>query len=114
MKKVWSNANSKLQRKRLYLSLLPTIRRVARKSGYAIGVHGSLTRDFDLIAVPWRKGAVSPVELAYRIDLAVCKYPYSRSTLKKQLTKKPYGRVAFAMVLGFHAPYIDLSVTARV
>ena len=34
-----------------------TIRNVAMLHNYAIGVHGSLVRDIDLIAVPWTTGA---------------------------------------------------------
>lgn len=43
------------------------IRALAREVGYGIGVHGSLERDLDLIAIPWSEGAVSPPELAAHI-----------------------------------------------
>jgi hypothetical protein len=43
------------------------IRALAREVGYGIGVHGSLERDLDLIAIPWTEGAVSPPELAAHI-----------------------------------------------
>jgi len=39
------------------------ISEIGRKTGYAIGVHGSLKRDFDLIAVPWVDEAVGSSEL---------------------------------------------------
>lgn len=112
MKPVWSNAKSKRDRKRLYLSLIPTIRKVARQSGYAIGVHGSLTRDLDLIAVKWRNKAVKPDTLAYRIHKATCKYSYSRKAIKATnvKTEKPQGRVAYALILGHGGAYIDLSI----
>lgn len=38
--------------------ILPPARIAAKKVGYAITVHGSLNRDIDLVAVPWREGAV--------------------------------------------------------
>lgn len=50
-----------------YALLIGPIRVTAEKCGYAIGVHGSLARDIDLIAVPWRRDAVSGNELAERI-----------------------------------------------
>lgn len=44
-----------------------TYTRVARRHGYAIGVHGSMSRDLDLIAVPWVESASSPDELLKEI-----------------------------------------------
>lgn len=43
------------------------IRELAREVGYAVGVHGSQERDFDLIAAPWVDEAVGPMELAQHI-----------------------------------------------
>lgn len=43
--------------------LLPVIRAAARGVGYAIGVHGSMERDLDLIAAPWVSCAVLPDDL---------------------------------------------------
>lgn len=40
------------------LSVIDRIRAVAREHGWAIGAHGSLVRDIDLIAVPWTAEAV--------------------------------------------------------
>jgi hypothetical protein len=36
-----------------YLLYFPSMREVARQHGYALALHGSLTRDFDLIAAAW-------------------------------------------------------------
>lgn len=112
MQPVWSDAKTKRERKKLYTTLIPNIRAVAAKNGYAIGVHGSMTRDLDLIAVKWRDGAVKADTLAVRIHKAVCKYPYSlkniRATNVKQ--KKPQGRVGYSLILGHGGAYIDLSV----
>lgn len=43
------------------------IRKVARRHGWAIGVHGSLKRDIDLIGTPWTFQAVNWYELIIRI-----------------------------------------------
>jgi hypothetical protein len=54
-----------------YLNLLPEIRKIAEAHGYAIGLHGSMMRDFDLIAAPWIEDA-SPAEvLVEKIRAAV-------------------------------------------
>jgi hypothetical protein len=36
-----------------YLALYPELAEIARKHGYALAVHGSVGRDFDLICIPW-------------------------------------------------------------
>jgi hypothetical protein len=48
--------------------LIPPIRFRAHKLGYAIGVHGSLAYDIDLIAAPWAEHACQPKELADAIQ----------------------------------------------
>lgn len=51
-----------------FLSRLPFIREAARQCGYAIGLHGSLRRDMDLIAVPWREDCADKDLLAQCIS----------------------------------------------
>src|SRR5688572_1660406 len=101
----WSDAKTRRERERLYKSLIPTLREVARKSGYALGVHGSLRRDLDLIAVPWVKRCVKPQTLADRLSIAACGLRHK----DKRWEKKPHGRIAIAIHIGMYA-YIDLSV----
>ncbi len=108
--KVWSDAKSKRDRKKLYLSLLPTIRRIAKNSGYAIGVHGSMTRDFDIIAVRWSKKSVSAETLAYRMHRGISKYSLDRKALRTQAQNKPCGRKSYVLILGHGGAYIDLSI----
>lgn len=113
MKAEWTYTQDKEELKALYLSLLPAIREAAREAGYAIGLHGSLTRDFDLIAVPWVEGCVTPEELVRRVELAVCKYPYDEEShwkrVRDNVMRKPHGRLAYSLYLGTYA-YIDMSV----
>lgn len=40
--------------------MYPVLAEIARKHGYALAVHGSLGRDFDMIAIPWKKEASDP------------------------------------------------------
>lgn len=64
-------ANTDLKRKypteKEFLTMLPVIRETARSLGYAIGLHGSLKRDFDLMAVPWTDDAVDSDDVAEAI-----------------------------------------------
>lgn len=107
--------------------LLPALREVARRHGYAIAVHGSLERDIDLIAVPWRDHAYSADDLARAIHnacVAVVGYVTGpcgwteKETYEPTLgslpnpLRKPHGRVGYVLQLG--GPYIDLSIMPRV
>jgi hypothetical protein len=96
---------------------IETIRRVAREYGYAIGVHGSLARDIDLIAVPWTSEA-SPNQGALVGEIAgavggiidMGSVPgRGADTDHREPVAKPHGRICWTVHLG-GGPYIDLSV----
>lgn len=104
--------------RRLYRLTIDAIRDAARKNGYAVGVHGSLARDIDLIAVPWSEDAVSATELAEAVRAAAAKANplgvafVSQSDTQPCPRAKPHGRLCWAFQLG-GGPYIDLSVMPR-
>lgn len=98
--------------------LIVPLRETAREHGYALGVHGSLARDIDLIAVPWTVEACSQVELAEAIRQKaeeVCGFAFINPREKSPYAEsgrpgcKPHGRLAWAFHLG-GGPYIDLSI----
>jgi hypothetical protein len=108
-------------RKDFYLSLLPKIREVGKAAGYAIGVHGSLVRDFDLIAVPWVDNALSGEQLAHGVKAIVggkilpAFSMVPGDTENKNPGRKPHGRIAWTILLteGHDCKFIDLSVMPR-
>ena len=108
----------KARTRECYELLIGPLREVARGQGYALGVHGSLERDIDLIAVPWQQTVGEPVCLAEAIRkkaeeitgqafmdphvsgwFFVAGCPGARS----------HGRLCWTFHLG-GGPYIDLSV----
>lgn len=93
---------------------LDRVREIAHKAGYAIAVHGSQTRDLDLIAVPWTIQATSRDELVQRLceQLGLLVKDYADGRITSNPEQKPHGRLAWALV-GCPAPwrYVDLSVT---
>jgi hypothetical protein len=89
-----------------YPEALVKVREVARAMGYAVGVHGSETRDLDLIAAPWRGDAKPAHELAEAVR-AVLEGEFSIT--HDQPDVKPAGRLAWSIQIGGGA-YIDLSV----
>ena len=78
----------------------------ARDCGYAIGLHGSMKRDVDLIAAPWTDEAKSADDLVSEL----C------STLNARVVAwedKPHGRRAATLQIdGWFKP-IDLSIMPR-
>lgn len=93
------------------------IRAKAREMGYAIGVHGSLARDIDLIACPWTYDAASPEKLAGSL-LELTGGHLSWSMQGREFTlagcpgDKPHGRLGWVINLD-GGVYIDLSVMPR-
>jgi hypothetical protein len=99
-----------------YVGLFPILAEVAQRRGYALAVHGSVSRDFDLIAVPWTDEAV-PVEdlvraIARQVGISDGSV-FSLSRCVASFEQKPHGRIAWSIPLSCGA-YIDLSVMPRV
>lgn len=104
-----------------YASMLPGLRTRAQECGYALAVHGSMRRDFDLIAVPWTKEATDAPTLveALRAEVGgfLCEKVHhdilvAEGKPLQTPTLKPHGRMAWSIYLG-GGPYLDLSVMPR-
>lgn len=86
---------------------LPDFRKiwaVAHSVGYAIGLHGSMKRDCDLIAVPWVEGA----ECADRLADDLCRALNAKRV--GDWEQKPLGRLAISIQIDGYFKNIDLSV----
>lgn len=94
--------------------LLPRLRVVARAHGYALGLHGSVARDIDLIAVPWTAEARAAVELvnAIRAEMESIMGWADFSPADANPTVKPHGRLAWSIHM-LDGPYVDISVLPR-
>ncbi len=92
--------------------LWPAVIEEAHKLGYAVGLHGSLQRDLDVIAVPWTEEAASAEELVEAISERLGCFVGTSVDGRQGPTEKPHGRLAWSLMLSGHA-YIDLSVMPR-
>jgi len=105
---------NKHELKALYASLLPKVSAEAKLCGYAIGEHGSMTRDMDLMAFAWTEDALSEGELILRICMVV------NGRLLGGYGSKPHGRHAYTIVLDDYksdtdwAVFLDISVAPRI
>ena len=103
----WCVSDDPIEKRKHYEKVLPLIREAAKKLGYAIGLHGSLERDLDLIAVPWEETFCAPDELAHAVQRAAS----GSSGAWPEPIKKPHGRLGYVLHIGVYA-YIDLSIIA--
>lgn len=87
----WFDATTVDIMQAFFESRMPAIREAAKEHGYAIGLHGSMRRDLDLIAAPWRDGASDPDTLAHAIAMAACGITRDEP---HQWEQKPAGRTA--------------------
>ena len=70
------------------------IREIARSMGWAIGVHGSMKRDIDLIATPWVQDAAGTWDLFEKIRDAI---GADHSSAQGNL-RMPHGRQALMII----------------
>ena len=68
----WVHVHNVDELQAFFVSILPRIREAARSCGYAIGAHGSMRRDLDLIAAPWIAEHSDADTLVRAIHLAAC------------------------------------------
>jgi len=90
-----------------YARIYTMARTLAWQEGYAICLHGSFTRDLDLMAIPWTAQPCTPKHLVNRILDAT-----GLRSLDKEATVKDHGRLSWTLVLpSFADPrFVDFSV----
>jgi hypothetical protein len=85
------------------VTLYPHLAKIFQKHGYALTVHGSLARDFDLVAVPW-------AEKVSRYDEVLKEITDSyRIRVLGEPDCRNYGRIAYTVSIGFGECALDLS-----
>lgn len=97
-----------------YAPLYADMRDAAEKCGYALALHGSMARDFDLIAVPWSESATGPAVLVRALSDAIGYKPLAGDPQNGTYptTDKPHGRLGWPIHL-MSGLYIDLSIMPR-
>lgn len=87
----------------LYCAIYEDLAASFRAKGYALAIHGSLRRDFDLIAVPWVEKPTPPQKVVDSIT--------EEFSLKQigEPTEKLHGRMAWTISLGWGHCALDLS-----
>lgn len=91
----------------VYACLYPELAEVTRQHGYALAVHGSLARDFDLVCVPW---AARPSEPADVVKELCSKFAVKETGVPET---REHGRLIYTLSLSFGECFIDLSFMPR-
>jgi hypothetical protein len=84
-------------------ALYPKLCKLFQKHGYALSIHGSMARDFDIIAVPWSEKLSSPEDVIKEVTDG-----FAIRQIGEPDTKR-YGRVAYTISVGFGECALDLS-----
>jgi hypothetical protein len=99
-----------------YVAILGLLHDVAKRHGYALGVHGTMGRDLDLIAAPWVQEASSSEQLVVEMAKMCGGRVYRMVDLGGKLVDnpvlQPHGREGWIVVLG-GGTYLDVSVMPR-
>lgn len=87
----------------LYCALYPDLAEIFRAHGYALAVHGSLQRDFDLVGIPWVEQPSSPADVVTEVISAV-----AFKQIGEAVTRD-HGRVIYTLSAAFGECFFDLS-----
>jgi len=87
----------------VYVGMYPPLAEIARKHGYALAVHGSMGRDFDLIAIPWVDGAANPQDVVDSITAEFALKEIGTPDIKE------HGRIRYTLRVSFGECFVDLS-----
>lgn len=86
-----------------YCAIYPALAEIARTHGYALAIHGSLGRDFDLTCIPW---ADTPAEPEKVVNAMLAEFAFKLAGGPPSL--KAHGRIVYT--LAFFAEWaVDLS-----
>lgn len=88
-----------------YASIYAKLAEEVRAMGYALAIHGSLGRDFDLICIPWIERPQDPERV---VDRLVQRFALRRLDGDPEI--KHHGRMAYTMVFlgGWGDLHLDL------
>lgn len=91
----------------IYCSIYTELAEIFRRHGYALAIHGSLARDFDLVVIPWTEDAANP-----KFVLELLEQEFGIKVAGNG-TNKLHGRIAYSIVFCGGTVFLDLSFMPR-
>lgn len=96
-----------------YAALYPALCKSASECGWALGLHGSMHSDLDIMAMPWTDTATdADIMIDKLVNDNLCGNILSRYGFEKDTTSKPNGRVVYTIPI-FADFYLDINVIER-
>lgn len=89
-----------------YASIYGILKEIADEYGYALAIHGSLVRDLDLVAIPWKDEVKDYRDMISHMRESIGMH-HPQNVIGE--TKKPHGRLSFIILTGAGS-YVDLAV----
>ena len=87
----------------IYACMYPELAEQARSAGWALAIHGSMARDFDLVYVPWVRDPVEPSAVVSK----ACSW-FSIERVGEPVTTY-HGRQIFTVKLSYGEAFLDMS-----
>jgi hypothetical protein len=102
----------------VYVMLWARMSEAARSCGYALAVHGTMSRDLDVVAIPWTAEAKSGEEVVRAMAEAVADRAGTDLVIGGPNHYAPHGRTGWSIPYsaedGFTTVgYVDVSVMPR-
>lgn len=94
----------------MYVAFYGILKDLAKEHGYALCVHGSVVRDFDIIAIPFADVVKPHEELLQAIKNIVGEVENHDPQLYDKVGYEPHGRICYTIECGAGG-YFDISFT---
>lgn len=91
-----------------YASMWGDFRKAALDCGWALALHGSLSSDMDIMAMPWVEGAKSVEEMIESLESCMTK-PDERIFKTEKCDNKPNNRIVYTIHI-FADFYLDINI----
>lgn len=85
-------------------AMYPDLAEIFQRHGYALAVHGSLARDFDLIAVPWADEVSPPAAVLKSVT-----EKFAVTVSHDSPAARNHGRLAYTLIMGWGHCQCDVS-----
>jgi hypothetical protein len=100
-----------------YAMMFMHLERIAHRYGWGMAIHGSMSRDLDVVLIPWTEDSEPDTRVLSAISEFIQTGDYGSG--KKGLgtipphTVKAFGRKSYAFPIGVRGQYLDVSVIPR-
>ncbi len=91
-----------------YASIWEDLRQAAMDCGWALGLHGSLAKDMDIMAMPWTEEARPVEEMIKALSACFTESRFADHHIVPHATK-PNGRIVYTMTIWADF-YLDINV----